>query len=148
LTQILRGKPKTKRPSDDFSRRAAARSVGQIAQFISDGKTKVVTPQIFRPTNPRDRRRVFRTSPTISGFSSAVGVLINACKTPRSPAMPTRSGFRARSNRRRGGNSALRANLNSPDYYLAGISRESLRKYEFISNLERAKFPRIKRNWF
>jgi HEAT repeat protein len=141
LTQILRGKPKRNDQDDDFLRRAAARSVGQIAQFIQTGKTKVVTPQTFSgvqsaaPNFPRLAER-------FPVFQPAITVLINVLQNDDESGDARReAAFALGAIGDAAAIPALRANLNNPDYYFVEISREAIRKIEFISNLKKSENP-------
>ncbi|HEX8639514.1 MAG TPA: HEAT repeat domain-containing protein, partial [Pyrinomonadaceae bacterium] len=128
LTGILRRKPKRDDEADDFLRRAAARSVGQIAQIIQTGKTKVVTPQKF-PTEqtaqpaPPNFPRLAEQFPI---FRPAINVLINVLQNAGESGDARReAAFALGAIGDAAAIPALRLNLNNPDYYLAEISREA-----------------------
>lgn len=139
LTEILRRRPKTDDEDDDFLRRAAARSVGQIAQVIQIGKTKVVTPQVFTteqsaPAAPPHFPKLTERFPV---FRSAVAALISVLQNADEHDDAKReAAFALGAIGDEAAIPALRVNLNNPDYYLAEISREALRKIQLISNLK------------
>lgn len=140
LTQILRGKPRKNDQADDFLRRAAARSIGQIAQFIQTGTTKVVTPQTF--STGQSAPKFPRLAERFPIFQPAVTVLINVLQNADESGDAEReASFALGEIGDASAIPALRANLNNPDYYLAEISRQALRKIELISDLEKSGNP-------
>jgi HEAT repeat protein len=132
LTQILRRKPKNEDDADDFLRRAAARSVGQIAQIIQTGKTEVITPQILsaQPKNI-ETVRFPKLAEQFPVFRPAIAVLINISQNNNESGDARReAAFALGVIGDAAAIPALQANLNDQDYYLAQISREALRKIE------------------
>ena len=137
LTQILRRKPKKENEADDFLRRSAARSIGQIAQNIRTGVTKAITPEIFAPeslktTATPEKSKLIERFPL---FRPATAVLITALRNPDEHDDTKREAAFALG--AIGDESAipvLQANTNSEDYYLAVISREALRKIQIYSD--------------
>jgi len=128
LTLIL-----SKRPNEDeeFLRRSAARSVGQIAQIIRSGKTRVLTPQNFLPKEFKELGQV--SNPVISEqfpvFNAAVIVLTRVLIDSRE-ANDTRreAAFSLGAIGDSSTISTLQSYVNSGDPYLAEISREALLK--------------------
>lgn len=86
LTAILRTRPKE---DDEFLRRSAARSIGQVARRVQFGKTAVVTPQNFLATKYKDAaadlKDLTRDTQNLENrddFTVALGVLISALDSP------------------------------------------------------------------
>ncbi|MCU1288911.1 MAG: hypothetical protein JWN60_1140 [Acidobacteria bacterium] len=142
LTQALSRKPKNEDEADDFLRRSAARSIGQIAQSVqsvqSDKKnipTRKSTPpgsisETFTPPN----EDIIRTFPA---FRAAVPVLIRVLgNSAERDDTKREAAFALGAIGDASAIAVLRASANAPDYYLAQISREALRKIEISS-----KFP-------
>lgn len=142
LTQILRRKPKKDDEADDFLRRAAARSVGQIAQIVQTGVTKVVTPPQFSTAQPAplEAPNFPQLAERFPVFRPAISVLINSLQNAAESGDAKReAAFALGAIGDAAAIPVLRANLNNQDYYLAEISREALRKIEFISNFRKTK---------
>ena len=139
LTQILRSKPKTENEANDFLRRAAARSIGQIAQNIQYEKTKVVTPQSFAPRNSvaGDVPNFLDLTERFPAFGAALPILINVLRNRNETNDARREAAFALGAI---GNSAaipvLQANSANEDYYLAEISRRALVEIEKIIELK------------
>lgn len=128
LTRILQRRP---RDEEEFFRRAAARSIGQIAQIIQINENKTITPENFLPDRLKETiKPVYKNlSETFPQFRAALPVLIQALQNPREPDDARREAAFALG--AIGDESAipvLRAYLNGKDYYLAEISREALLK--------------------
>lgn len=123
---------KTK-PSEDleFLRRSAARSIGQIAQIVRTGKRTVLTPQNFLPEKYKDIPPSQSPEPTrqYPQFGSAIPVLINVLKN-HSESDDTRreAAFALGAIGDPTAITALHAETNSPDPYLAEIAKEAVRK--------------------
>jgi len=137
LIRILQNRPKTENVADEFLRRSAARSIGQIAQIIQTGETEILTPQNFLP----DNKKIFKLLKypnlieTFPIFRTAVGVLIQTLQNPRESQDAKREAAFALG--AIGDESAipvLQANLNNQDYYLAEISKEALKKISAFPN--------------
>lgn len=138
LTRILQKKPKKENEADDFLRRSAARAIGEIAQIVQTGKVAVVTPKDFLPD-----KFVLFTPPNFLYLSRNLPIFLNA----NSILIQTLQNTRESLNTRReaafalgaiGAESAipvLQANLNSENYYLAEIAKESIRKIQFVQIL-------------
>ena len=130
LIKILQRKFSSK---EDFLRRSAARSIGQIAQIIQTGETKVLTPEIFlreksvgneilKYENSNERLPIFQTAATI---------LIQILQTRKEADDVRReAAFALGTIADKSAAAVLRANLNAEDYYLAEICREALLKLE------------------
>lgn len=136
LVKILRRKQKTE---EEFLRRSAARSIGQIAQIIQTGKTEVLTPEDFLP----EKYQTIET-PKYLGLIEVFPVF----RMPNNVLIQTLQNVREADDVKReaafalgaiGDESAipvLQANLNAKDYYLAEICREALRKIRFVQTLK------------
>ena len=121
-------------PAEDneLLRRSAARSIGQIAQIMRSGKTRVITPQNFLPEKYKDIDS--RPSPNLSShFKSAVGTLIRVLENS-SEADDTRreAAFALGAIGDRSAESVLTRYTSSPDVYLAEISKEALLKLRAV----------------
>ncbi len=128
LTKILQRKIS---PKDDFQRRSAARSIGQIAQITQTGKRKVITPENFLPEKFKIRHtpKYPNLSEKFPIFQTAAKTLIAVLQNAEESADTRREAAFALG--AIGGESAtaiLRANVNAEDYYLAEICREALLK--------------------
>ena len=125
LNKLFSERPKEE---TEFLRRSAARSIGQIAQIVKTGETYIVTPQNFLPDNFKkgESRDITKDFPV---FGAAIirldGVLQNnneSDDTRREAAFALGAiGSRASIN-------ILQTYQNSPDPYLAEISKEALLK--------------------
>jgi HEAT repeat protein len=144
LTQILRRKPKKEDEGDEFLRRAAARSVGQIAQIIQTGKTEVITPQILSAqTGNVETTRFQKLVEQFPIFRPAIAVLTGVLQnSSESEDVKREAAFALGAIGDAAAIPVLQANLNDQDYYLAQISREALRKIENNSNLPTVKDTR------
>jgi HEAT repeat protein len=142
LTRILQRKPKREDDADEFMRRSAARSIGQIAQIIRIGKTKVLTPENFPTENFKtnempQRTRLVEQFPV---FRPAIAVLIQVLQNERESGDTKReAAFALGAIGDAAAIPVLQANTNSPDYYLAEISKESLRKITLPSGFVNTK---------
>lgn len=128
LTRILQRKPKE---DEEFSRRAAAHSVGQIAQIIQTNKPEVRTPESFSPekSNPIEKPKHPKLVETFPDFRAAINVLIETLQNPRESADVKReAAFALGAIGDESAVAVLRANLQTEDYYLAAIAKEALRK--------------------
>lgn len=128
LTTVLKSKTKE---DDEFLRRSAARSVGQIAQIIKTGKTRVLTPQNFLPdkykviANPKDSS-IIQDFPA---FRTASETLTNVLRNDsESPDTRREAAFALGAIGDESAVTVLTAGTNSEDPYLAEISREALLK--------------------
>jgi HEAT repeat protein len=142
LTGILQKNPKREDDADEFLRRAAARSVGQIAQFIQTGKTKVLTPKSFLPGSEKqiEMPQYQNLTGQFPVFRDAITVLINVLQN-RNESDDTRreAAFALGAIADEAAIPVLQTNLNSEDYYLAEICREALRKIALSADLKAAE---------
>ncbi|MCY7376058.1 MAG: HEAT repeat domain-containing protein [Pyrinomonadaceae bacterium] len=128
LTKILQRKPTAK---EDVRRRSAARSIGQIAQIIQTGGTKVITPENF--LSDEFKRIETPKYPNLSEqfpvFRLATETLIRVLQNPNEADDTKReTAFALGAVGDAAATAVLRANLNAEDYYLREICRESLLK--------------------
>ena len=126
LLRLLRSRPKDE---EEFLRRNAARSIGQIAQIMLTGERTVVTPQHYLPDKFKDLGPVEGSRP--SGLTGSVDVLMTVLSnssesddTRREAAFALGAIGDARAI------PALRATSSSADPYLVEIAREALLKIE------------------
>ena len=126
LLRILRTRPVE---DEEFLRRSAARSVGQIAQILLTAERSVVTPQNFLPDKFKDFGAVGGNLPV--AFSAAVDVLIGVLRS-NSEADDTRreAAFALGAIGDARAIPALQPFVSAQDPYLAEISREALIKIE------------------
>ena len=127
LMAILRMRP---REEDEFLRRSAARSIGQIAQILRTGRVKVVTPQNFLP----DRFKNLE-SPNVTydpnRFSKATDALISVLRnTSESDDTRREAAFAIGAIADPRSVPILRTYVTAQDPYLAEIAREALLKIE------------------
>ena len=126
LAKILTKKPKE---DDEFLRRSAARSIGQIAEIGRSGRRTTSTPQNFLPEKYKDS--ITSSAATVSPhwFGNAVKVLLKVASNRKEAADTRREAAYALGSI--GDESAtvfLKANLNSKDNYLGEICKEALLK--------------------
>lgn len=144
LVRILQNRPKKENPADDFLRRSAARSVGQISQIIQINKRETLTPESFLPEkyNLIEKPQFPKIVERFSVFQTAINVLIQTLKNPREAEDTKReAAFALGAIGDESARNALQTNLNAADYYLTEISKESLRKiayYALIYQKEKA----------
>ncbi|HEY0429986.1 MAG TPA: HEAT repeat domain-containing protein [Pyrinomonadaceae bacterium] len=129
LTQILRQKPSE---DAEFSRRAAARSIGQIAQIIQTSEAEVVTPAGFSSAqNEITKLKRINLTETFPVFRAAVAALIQALQNRKeSPDAKREAAFALGAIGDKAAIPVLRASSNNADYYLAEISRQALSKIQ------------------
>jgi HEAT repeat protein len=125
LVSILKRRP---REEDEFLRRSAARSIGQIAQEQLTGDTDVVTRQNFLPEKFKDLDPA-SASLALPGFQDALDILIGMLQSKSESDDSRREAAFAlgaigdpRATR------VLQTVVSSPDPYLAEIAREGLLK--------------------
>lgn len=134
LLTILRKKSQAK---EEFVRRSAARSIGQIAQIIQTGKKEVTTPENFLPENfKRIELPVYpKLIEAVSQFRPAVIALIQLLNNAReTPDVKREAAFALGAIGDASAISVLQIGANDSDYYLAEICREALRKIAAASN--------------
>lgn len=125
LTRVLNQRP---REENEFLRRSAARSIGQIAQSLRSGDTYVVTPQNFLPEKFKtlEGDEIARKHPE---FKAAAGSLARVLRNKNESDDTRReAAFALGSIGNRDSITVLQTYINSPDPYLAEIAREALAK--------------------
>ena len=129
LVKILGDRPTE---ANEVLRRAAARSIGQIAQIMRSGKVKVVTPQNFLTEKYKDISP--RPSPDLlANFSSAVPVLTRILDSARESDDTRReAAFALGAIGDPSARSLLSKYASSSDPYLAEISKEALLKLDKV----------------
>lgn len=128
LVKILQRKPQSK---EEFARRSAARSIGQIAQSIQTGKVEVLTPENFLPDEFKsiEKPNYPKLLVFFPTFRSAINILIQTLQNSQeSSDVKREAAFALGAVGDETAAIVLQANLNSEDYYLTEICRESLRK--------------------
>ena len=128
LTQLLKQKPSDK---NEFLRRSAARSVGQIAQIIQINKAQVVTPKDFLPDKYKEIAlpKYAKLTTEFPTFRETILVLIQILQNSKETNDTKReAAFALGAIGDDVAISILQANLSNQDYYLAEICKESLRK--------------------
>ncbi len=139
LTNILQRKPQAK---EEFMRRSAARSIGQIAQIIQTGKRLVMTPENFAPVESKlpAKPNYIKLNASFPAFDSAVGVLIQTLQNVREFADVKReAAFALGAIGDKAAINVLQTHLNSEDYYLSEICREALRKIAVYAEYAKIK---------
>ena len=128
LAALLRSRP---REEDEFLRRSAARSIGQIAQISVTGDADVVTPQNFLPDKFKDLGASDATGGTDPIFSNAVDVLTNVLRN-QNEADDTRreAAYALGAIGDRRSLPILQAYTSGSDPHLAEICREAILKIE------------------
>lgn len=116
------------REDDEFQRRSAARSIGQIVQFIRTGRREVVTPENFLP-----QRFKSVTGPVsakdIAAFGPATAQLLKVLADRRESDDTRReAAFALGAIGDLKALPALQQAISSSDYYLAEICREAVAK--------------------
>jgi HEAT repeat protein len=125
LLAILRTRP---REDDEFLRRSAARSIGQIAQIIETGDRSVLTPQNYLPDK---YKKLDNSSTTPAGFGAAVPVLISVLQnTAESDDSRREAAFALGAIGDEKAVPTLRMYVSSSDTYMAEIAREALAKID------------------
>lgn len=128
LLGVLRTRP---REDDEFLRRSAARSIGQIAQIQQTGKVDVLTPQNFLPEKFKD----LGTGPTPQSTSAATGQLVRVLEnSAESDDTRREAAFALGAIGDSAAKPALQRYSTSPDPYLAEICREALLKIDRRTN--------------
>lgn len=112
----------------EFPRRAAARSIGQIAQILRGSGACVVTPQNFLPDIYKSLPGDDLTAKFIV-FNAAVPILSSVLQSRRESDDARReAAYALGAIGSRSARTVLEARLNSPDPYLREIIREALLK--------------------
>lgn len=128
LTQILRRRPQER---EEFIRRSAAKSIGQIAQILQYGYFEVNTPKGF--LNEKNKNLENPQYPNLIEafpvFLNANDVLIQTLQNPREfQDVKREAAFALGAVGSKSSLPVLQSSLNNSDYYLAEISKESIRK--------------------
>jgi len=134
LTKILQRKLQTK---EEFSRRSAARSIGQIAQIIQTNEVEILTPESFLPDQFKSvgKPNYLKLIETFPTFRAAINVLIQTLQNSKeTDDVKRETAFALGAIGDQSAVPILQANLNNQDYYLAEIAKESLRKISFNLN--------------
>ncbi len=134
LTQILRQKPTDE---NDFLRRSAARSIGQIAQIIQVRRSYVVTPENFLPGKykPATLEKYENLSTDFLPFRAAVPELTQILQDSREADDTRReTAFALGAIGDAAALPALQNAVNSKDYYLSEIAKESLKKLSSVES--------------
>lgn len=131
LLAVLRNKP---RENDEFLRRSAARSIGQIARFVRTGlRSAVVTPQNFLPRQLK-MLPVAIAAPTDEqkeALRPATAALLKVLDDSRESRDTRReAAFALGALGDAAALPALRSAIGAADYYLSEISREAVIKIE------------------
>ena len=128
LVEILQRSPKE---DEEFLRRSAARSIGQIAQIIHTGKKDVLTPQNFLPDKYKDTGENTNMATLSTIFAPAVAVLTQVLKSKNESADTRReAAYSLGAIGDKSSIAVLRTNRDSIDPYLAEICKEALLKIE------------------
>jgi HEAT repeat protein len=132
LVGILREKLQSK---EEFTRRSAARSIGQIAQILQTGRAQVLTPEDFLPVESKTNE-IRKSSPEFTVnfpvFRSAISVLTKTLQNSKEFSDVKReAAFALGAIGDKASIPILQANVNNEDYYLAEISRQALLKIAF-----------------
>jgi HEAT repeat protein len=134
LLGILRKKSKDE---EEFLRRAAARSIGQIAQIQQVKVNYVTTPESLLPEkyDVLANRKYSNLAEKFPSFRQAIGVLLAILQNPKeSDDVKREAAFALGTIGDAGAVEKLRENLNAKDYYLTEICRESLFKLRIVTD--------------
>ncbi|CAN5836104.1 hypothetical protein BH20ACI4_BH20ACI4_33620 [soil metagenome] len=137
LIKILNRKPNE---TEEFLRRASARSVGQIAQIIQTNDERVLTPENFLPDRYKDLKqpKYLYLEKEFPIFVQAANVLKTVLQNKKETDDTRReAAFALGAIGDETAVSILQTKLNDKDYYLAEIAEESLRKIEFLQMLRK-----------
>lgn len=136
LIKILRRKPNEE---EEFLRRAAARSIGQIAQIVQTNDETVLTPENFLPDRYKDLKqpKYLYIEKQFPVFTQAANVLKTVLQNKNETDDTRReAAFSLGAIGDETAVSILQTKLNDKDYYLIEIAEEALRKIEFIKILQ------------
>jgi hypothetical protein len=136
LVKFLQRKPQA---NEEFTRRSAARSIGQIAQIVQTGRVEVITPENFLPERFKslERPNYPKLVESFPPFRPAVNVLIQSLQNPKEfQDVKREAAFALGAIGDESAVPILQINLGSEDYYLAEICRESLSKIALADSLE------------
>lgn len=125
LIQRLKTKPNEE---NEFMQRAAARSIGQIAEYLRTGIRSAVTPQNHLPAKYKQLPQT-SVADAPSGVRRAVPVLIDILRNPKYADDARReAAFALGAIGDRSAIPALQAHLHSVDNHLVEIAKEALIK--------------------
>jgi HEAT repeat protein len=133
LVKILQ---KNSTEDEEFLHQSAARSIGQIAQFLQTGEFRAVTPESFLPEKYKLVKpfKYPNLPESFPAFRTPVNTLIEILKNSREyDSVRREAAFALGAIGDARAVSVLQASQNAEDYYLAEISREALKK---ISSLK------------
>ena len=136
LTQLFKQKPAD---DNEFLRRSAARSIGQIAQIIQIKQAYTVTPESFLPEKFKlfTLEKYKNLSSIFPQFRSTVPVLTQILQSAKETDDTKReSAFALGAIGDTSVLTVLQNNLNSKDYYLAEICKESIKKLSSVNPTE------------
>jgi HEAT repeat protein len=136
LTLIFKPKPTDE---NEFLRRSAARSIGQIAQIIQIKQSYTVTPESFLPENLKlfTLEKYRNLSANFPQFRNAVLVLSQILQSANEADDTKReAAFALGAIGDISSLAVLQNNLNSKDYYLAEICREAVKKLSSVNSAE------------
>lgn len=146
LTQILRNSPKKEDDADEFLRRSAARSIGQIAQKLQTGESETNTPQNLLIANNTSSKSLLLNYKNLTtdfpAFRDSASALIQVLQSSKEVDDTKREAAFALG--AIGDNSAVQAlqsNVNAADYYLGRICQESLAKISSVSAQQTNRIP-------
>jgi len=134
LVKLLQRKPTDK---EEFLRRSAARSIGQIAQIIQTDKVKVTTPEDFLPEKYHvvEKPKYTNLIETFPTFRPANDVLIQTLQNPKeADDVKREAAFALGEISDVSAIPILQTNLNAKDYYLAQICQAALKKIQTAAN--------------
>ena len=128
LSAILKTRP---REDDEFLRRSAARSIGQIAQISVTGNPSVLTPQNFLPEKFKDLGSSDATGAIPAIFTRAVDVLLDVLRNKNESDDTRReSAFSLGAIGDNRSIPTLQTYVTDADPYLAEICKEALLKID------------------
>ena len=133
LTQILQQKPTDK---TEFLRRSAARSLGQIAQIIQIKASYTVTPESFLPEKYKlfTLQKYRNLTAKFPRFQTSVQVITQVLQSVKeSDDAKREAAFALGVIGDVSAVAILQNNLNSKDYYLAEICKESIKKLSSVN---------------
>ena len=131
VDELLKILQKKQKDEEEFLRRSAARSIGQIARIIQTNEVQVITPESFLPDRFDQIKKPKYTNLTekFPIFRSANNLLIQILQNPRAfESVKREAAFALGEIGDVSSIPVLQANINAKDYYLAEIAQESLRK--------------------
>ena len=143
LTKILKQKPKS---NEDFLRRSALRSIGQIAQIIQIQESYTVTPESFLPEKYKllTLGKYQNLAAKFPPFQLSVTVLTQVLQTQKeSDDAKREAAFALGAIGDVSVIAILQSNLASKDYYLAEICKESIKKLSSVEKQSVSVDPKI-----